>query len=118
MFNQEWLVQNRLVGKQGWSSSRSIAADKYERQTSRRNDLCNGTDVAACDIDVENGQIEYRRAGQRLGRLNTTGLVNGEIPLRDQRSRKKKEGRDPLFRSVPTIAPMVSVAATYVGAAV
>jgi hypothetical protein len=44
--------------------------------------------------------------------------VNGEIPLRDQRSRKKKEGRDPLFRSVPTIAPMVSVAATYVGAAV
>jgi hypothetical protein len=30
---------------------------------------------------------------------------------------RKKEGRSPLSRLVPTIAPMVSVAATYIGAA-
>lgn len=43
--------------------------------------------------------------------VRATCAIEGNV------SRNKKEGRSPLSRSVPTIAPMVSVAATYIGAA-
>src|ERR1700704_981917 len=80
MFNQERLAQYWPVSKQGWPASRPIAADEHERQTSRRNDLRDGTDIEATDVDVENRQIEFRGAGQRFGRLNATRLGNYSMP--------------------------------------
>ena len=69
-------MQYWLIGEQGGSAGWPIAADEYERQTSRRDNLRDGTDIEASNIDVENRQIKQGSASQRFGCLNTTGLGN------------------------------------------